>query len=274
MLQAARSPELHIPATLNTLCRIALDAHYSSGQPPIGSIVPFSEPSIVTLGTVHDALALLRTAHTLSISHFHQLTTSASDLVILLLSCVSDLSQLSTAQAMVYFNEVSFLLTHYRLSPEVRQVLDSFVVSLTLLIGDDAKAARETQMMQNLHFALGKGDISSPNSDEDMTTLGLMLNTMVTFPVFFRRRRSLIDSPHKVTYRAHEFGAGDITNAVALLVAGFRWSSWTPPVYYTQILLSAFSCLSQSASTTGTKIWKAFIVGRVCQILFPLQALR
>ena len=188
LLQAARSPELHIPATLNTLCRIALDAHYASGHPPIGSIVPFSESSIVTLATVQDALALLRTAHTLSISHFHQLTASASNLVILLLSCVSDLSQLSTAQAMVYFNQVSFLLTHYRLSPQVRQVLDSFVVSLTLLIGDDAKAAREAQMMQNMQFALGKGDISGPNSDGDMTTLGLILNTMVTFPFFFRRR--------------------------------------------------------------------------------------
>ena len=84
---------------------------------------------------------------------------------------------------MVYFNQVTLLLTHYRLSPEVRQVLDDFVVALTLLIGDDAKAAREAQMMQNLQFALGKGDISGPNSDEDMTTLGLMLNTMVT--VFF-----------------------------------------------------------------------------------------
>ena len=87
---------------------------------------------------------------------------------------------------MVYFNEVTFLLTHYRLSPEVRQVLDSFVISLTLLIGDDAKAAREAQMMQN-QFALGRGDISGPNSDGDMTTLGLMLNTMVTFVFFFRR---------------------------------------------------------------------------------------
>ena len=89
---------------------------------------------------------------------------------------------------MVYFNEVTFLLTHYRLSHDVRQALDLFVVRLTLLIGDDAKAAREAQMMQNLQFALGKGDISGPNSDGDMTTLGLMLNTMVTFPFFFRRR--------------------------------------------------------------------------------------
>lgn len=143
LLQTARSPSIHIPATINYLCRIALDAHYFSGQLPIVSTVSFSESSIVTLGTVHEVLVLLHTAHTLSISHFHQLTTSASELIILLLSCVSDLSQLSTTQAMVYFNEITFLLTHYHSSPKVRQVLDSFVISLILLIRDDAKDARE-----------------------------------------------------------------------------------------------------------------------------------
>ena len=49
LLQAARSPELHIPATLDTLCRIALDFHYSSGQPPLGSVVPASASVTVIL---------------------------------------------------------------------------------------------------------------------------------------------------------------------------------------------------------------------------------
>lgn len=180
LLQAARSSELHIPATLDTLCRIALDAHYSSGQPPIGSVVPFSEPSNVILGTVQDGLALLRTAYSLPISHFHQLTASVSELVILLFSCVSDLSQLSTAQAMVYFEDVNYLLTNYRLTADVRQVLDTFLVSLTLLIGDDAKAAREAQMSHTIQFSLNKGDILGPSSDTDIISLGLLLNHLVT----------------------------------------------------------------------------------------------
>ena len=180
LLQAARSSELHIPATLDTLCRIALDAHYSSGKPPIGSVVPFSESPNVILETVQDGLALLRTAYSLPISHFHQLTASVSELVILLFSCVSDLSQLSTAQAMVYFEDVNYLLTNYRLTADVRQVLDTFLVSLTLLIGDDAKAAREAQMSHTIQFSLNKGDILGPSSDTDIISLGLLLNHLVT----------------------------------------------------------------------------------------------
>ncbi len=180
LLQAARSPDLHNPATLDMLCRIALDAHYSSGLTvPVGSIVPYGESAIVTLGTVQDALALLRTAHSLPISHFHQLTTSASELVILLLSCVSDMSQVSTAQAMVHFADANDLLQNFQLSPNVRQVLENFMLSLSLLIGDDAKAAREAQMMHSLQVALGKGDVLGPNSSTDTVTFGLVLHHVV-----------------------------------------------------------------------------------------------
>ncbi|KAJ4476775.1 hypothetical protein J3R30DRAFT_3704528 [Lentinula aciculospora] len=78
LLQAARHPELHNAATLDMLCRIALDAHFSSGQP----LVALDESPIVVLGVVQDALGLLEIAHTLPVSHFHQLTTSSSELLI------------------------------------------------------------------------------------------------------------------------------------------------------------------------------------------------
>lgn len=179
LLQAARSPELHNPATLDTLCRVALDAHYASGLPPIGSVVLYSESPIVILGTVQDAFALLRTAHSLPMSHFHQLITSASEIVILLLSCISDLPQVSTTQAMVHFADANDLLHNFRLGSDVRQVLETFVLSLSLLIGDDAKAAREAQMMHTIQLALGKGDILGPNSDTDIVTFSLLLNYLV-----------------------------------------------------------------------------------------------
>ena len=179
LLQAARSPELHHPATLDMLCGIALDAHYASRQMPIGSIVPYDESPIVTLGTVQEDLVLLRTAHSLPISHFHNLTLSASNLVILLLTCVSDMSQVSTAQAMVHFADTNDLLQNFRLSDKVRQVLETFMLSLSLLIGDDAKAAREAQMMHSLQVALGKGDVIGPNSSSDTITLGLLMHHIV-----------------------------------------------------------------------------------------------
>lgn len=184
LLQAARSADLHTPATLDALCRIALDAHYSSGLPPIGSVVSFSESPIVILGIVQDALALLRTAYSLPASHFHQLMTPASELVIVLLSCVSDMSQVSTAQAMVHFADANEILHNFSLTPDLRQVLETFVLSLSILIGDDAKAAREAQMMHSMQLSLAKGGSHGPSSDTDITTLSLMLQHMVQICLF------------------------------------------------------------------------------------------
>ena len=138
-LQATRSPELHDATTLDMLCQIALNAHYSSGMPPIGSVVSYSESPVVVLGTVQDALAPVTwTAHSLHMSpnRSQHLISSASELVILLLSCITELSQVSTAQAMAHFADATDMLQTLRLSPDVRQVLETFVMSLGLLIGD------------------------------------------------------------------------------------------------------------------------------------------
>ncbi|KAJ7597113.1 hypothetical protein C8J56DRAFT_851082 [Mycena floridula] len=242
------APDLRSPATLDSLVRIALDAHYASGKPPIGSVVAQRESSTSILSTVQDALALLRIAHqnSLPTSHFHQLTTSSAELVILLLSCVSDISQISVSDAMMYFGDVNDLLSSFRLSSEVRNVLDNFLLTLSLFIGDDT-----TKRMQTVQLSLGKSDILGlgPNSNTDIVTFSLELH-------------------HLVAYRATDFGAGS-PNAVASLVATFRWTGWTPAVFYTQLLLSSFAALSQSQSSSF--IWKAFVVGRLPHLLVSLE---
>ncbi|KAG6812477.1 hypothetical protein H0H92_002584 [Tricholoma furcatifolium] len=251
LLQAARSSDLHAPATLDMLCRTALDEHYCSRLPPIGSMVAYNASTVSVLGVVQDALALLRTAHSLPLSHFHQLTTSASELVILLLSCVSDMSQVSTAQAVVYFADANDILQNFELGPDVRQVLETFVLSLSLLIGDDAKTAREAQMLHPITFAISKGNIHGTGSETDIITFSLFLH-------------------HIVSCRAQKFGVGDNQTPVALLLALFRWTAWSPVIFYTQLFLSAFTCLSQSASKA--LIWKAFIIGRLPRLLVMFEA--
>ena len=180
-LSAAQSPELHHTATLYMLCRVVLDAHYATGLPALGSIVPYSEPASDLLGTVQNAMSLLRIAHQLPPSHFHPLTNSASELLTLLISCVSpaDISQISTTQVMMHFAEASDLLQIQGLMDAVRQELETFALSLSLLLGDDAKAAREAQMVHTLQLAYGKGDIMGPTSDTDLVTCGLILHSFV-----------------------------------------------------------------------------------------------
>ncbi len=177
-LSGARSPEFHNISTLDMLCRIALEAHYSSGRQPEFSVVPPNSPMNDILGTVQDAMNLLRTAHNLPSSHFPQINASASELLMLLLSCTHNLSQLTTAQAMIHFANASDIL-QLRLNPDIQQLLETHVLSLSLLLGDDAKAAREAQMMHNLQLALGKGDIVGPNSDTDIVSCGRLPHSLV-----------------------------------------------------------------------------------------------
>jgi mediator of RNA polymerase II transcription subunit 5 len=173
-LQAARSTELHAPATLDMLCRVALDAHYSSGLP---SVLSFTDTPMTVSNTLQDALALLRVAHELPISHFHQLATSASELAILLFSA-ADMSQVPPSQAMVLFGDASSMITHSSLSQNVRQVLESFALSLGLLVGDDAKVASEVHM-QSFQFALGKSETVGSSSNTDTVSFSLTLSYLV-----------------------------------------------------------------------------------------------
>ncbi|KAG7099289.1 hypothetical protein E1B28_001148 [Marasmius oreades] len=252
LLQAARSPELHHGATLDMFCRIALGAHYSSGLPSIGSLVAYGEPPSAILGIIQDAFALLRTAYTLPMSHFHQLTTSSSELVVALLSCITDISQLPTGQAMALFADVNDLLQNFRVGQEVRHVLESFALSLSLAIGDDAKVARGSQMIHTEPSIREKGDMVGHGSNIDIAALSFV----------FR---------HLVTFRGTDHGAGGGDYPAALLVGVFRWTSWTPVVFYTQLYLSVFTCLMQCAANPGALVWRAFIIGRLPSILLSFQ---
>ncbi|KAJ6610072.1 mediator complex subunit Med5-domain-containing protein [Mycena sp. CBHHK59/15] len=254
LLQAARSTELHAPATLDMLCRIALDAHYSSGSglPAVSSVVSFSDSPMTVSNTLQDALALLQIAHGLPMSHFHQLRTSASELVILLFSC-ADMSQVPQSPAMVILHDASAMINHVSISQDVRQVLEAFTLSLTLLLGEDVKVNPDAQIMQSLQVALGKSDgvASNSNSNTDTVSFSLTLSYLVT-------------------HRADEFGSGSGGDPAALFVSLLRWTSWTPAVFYTQLLLSAFICLSESVSASPS-LWRAFIIGRLPHILISFE---
>ncbi|KAK2461858.1 hypothetical protein APHAL10511_006321 [Amanita phalloides] len=244
-LSAARSSELHTAETLDSLCRIAINAHYSSGS---STILSQAEPLNKTMNTIQDALALLRTAHSLPMSYSTQLTSSASELLMLLLSSISDMSQIPARQAIVFISDTNELLQSFHLLLDVRQMLERFVLSLSLLIGDDAKAATEAQLLHTLHYPgpFNKGDGIGSSSDGDIVTFSLVLH-------------------HLVTYRGYRFGSGSGSDPVALLVSIYRWTSWTPTTFYTQLFTAAFTCISQSMA--DAPIWKAFIVGRLPGLL-------
>ncbi|KIL70756.1 hypothetical protein M378DRAFT_183349 [Amanita muscaria Koide BX008] len=249
-LSAARSSELHTAGTLHSLCRISIDAHYASGST---AILSPTEQLSKMMNTIQDGLALLRTAQSLPMAHSAQLTSSASELLMLLLAYISDnVSQIPTRQATVFLSEANELLQTFRLLPDVRQMLETFVLSLSLFIGDEAKAATEAQLLHTLHYAgpFNRGDGIGSSADADIVTFSLILH-------------------HLVTYRGHRFGSGSGNDPVALLVSVYRWTSWTPTMFYTQLFVAALTCMSQSLA--NTLMWKAFIVGRLPRLLSSFQ---
>lgn len=247
------------------LSRVVLDMHYASGLPTVGSIVTYGESTPMILNLVQHAMALLRNALALPISHFHQLITSASEILILLVSCVSDVSQIPTTQAMVHFADANDLLQNPHLTQGVRQMLESFAFSLSLLLGDDAKVAREAQLMHTFQMSLGKNDIFGHNSDTDVVSCSLLFQQLVCPPTrSIKRSQSDVS---QISSRAVEFGCGDGPHVNAMLVALLRWSSWSPPTFYSQLIISSMTCIVQTIGTSGptraTAIWRAFVIGRV-----------
>ncbi|THH04163.1 hypothetical protein EW145_g5729 [Phellinidium pouzarii] len=230
-VESAKSPNLHDASTLDMLCRLIQEEHYSSGLPPEQSLLSIhNSMTSRVLEIVHGSLSLLRVSYTLPSSPFHDLTSSASQLVMLVLSCVGDMSSVSTAQAMMHYAEVLEILQTSQLNNEMRSVLETFALSLNMILGDDAKMAQEAQLMQTLQLSLGKGDILGPNSHSDLVTCSLLLR-------------------HFVANRTAPSGSGSTSMAVALLVATFRWTSWTPKL---TSLLSDFEQVLSSEPMADT----------------------
>ncbi|KAI5123762.1 hypothetical protein M0805_000352 [Coniferiporia weirii] len=253
-VEAAESPNLHDTSTLDMLCRLIQEEQYSSGLPPDQSLLNVHDHSTPrVLEITHGCLSLLRVSYSLPISPFHNLTSSASQLVVLVLSCVGDMSTVSTAQAMMHYAEVLEILQISQLNSEIRAVLETFALSLSMVLGDDAKMAQEAQLMQTLQLSLGKGDILGPNSQSDLVTCSLLLRYLVG-------------------NRTATSGSGNTPMAVALLVATFRWTSWTPKVFYIQLFLAAISIIAQSSSHHKTaSIWRSFIITRLTSLLSDFE---
>ncbi|KAH8120455.1 mediator complex subunit Med5-domain-containing protein [Phellopilus nigrolimitatus] len=253
-VEAAKSPNLHDSSTLDMLCRLVQEEHFSSGLPPDQSLLSFHDTLAPrTLEIVHGGLALLRVSYTLPSSPFHNLTSSASQLVILLLSCIGDMSSVSTAQAMMHYAEVLEMLQTLQLNGEIRTVLETFALSLSMILGDDAKMAQEAQLMQTLQLSLGKGDILGPNSHSDIVTCSLLLR-------------------HLMENRTTMSGSGNTPVAIASLVSAFRWTSWSPRVFYTQLFQAALSILAQNSSNHNSAlVWRSFVVTRLPNLLSEFE---
>lgn len=251
---------------MHMICRLILNLHYETQSPPFGSLIPFSALPSEHLHIISDALYLLRLSYEFPASPFHSLTASASELLVLLLTCVGDMSEVSATQATMLLSVVHDVLQVVALQDNVRQALETFLLSLSMLLGDGTKQAEEAEtMFASFQMTPGKHDTVGPNPSLDLLSGSLIIGRLVC-QLNVRAISLLNVGCMQVSNRATQGGSGCEPVAVANLIAWYRVSMQTLGVFYEHAILSTLSYLSQISvgpDPTLGFVWRSFILGRV-----------
>lgn len=162
------------------LCRLAAESQYAA---PISStsytgstLRPFPEQ----LTNVQNAVSLLQMEYS-SPTQFHPVTNSASQLLLMILPTIDDVAQRPRHELSTLYGAVQGLLNNsYRVPMDVKQFLENYLLSLSVLLHDD-KATQQAQAMHTVHLPMGKSDIGGGNyMSSDLIMCGLVLHSLVS----------------------------------------------------------------------------------------------
>lgn len=180
-LLAARSRALREPATVSPLCKTIQEAHIwldPSSSP--ATLLP--ENPDLALGTVRDALELLRTTYDpiLPPHHFQRVVEPVGNLVMLLINPTPNFPNASGALALECIQSIKDLLLHaFALDPNLRQPLENLALSLSLFLGDHA-SLNSRGSVSSSRSSLGQVDVLGPGLETDITTCSLLLFHLVS----------------------------------------------------------------------------------------------
>ncbi|KAH9968968.1 hypothetical protein BC827DRAFT_300252 [Russula dissimulans] len=256
-LLAARSRALREPATVSLLCKTIQEARIWL-DPSTSPTTLLPENPGLALGTVRDALELLRTAYDpiLPPHHSQRVVTPVGNLVMLLINPTPNFPNASDALALECIQSIKDLLLHaFTLDPNLRHPLENLALSLSLFLGDHA-SLNSRGSVSSSRSSLGQVDILGPGLENDITTCSLLLF-------------------HLIVDRAKAYGSGHDSHATALLVATFRVTAWSLQRFFIQLFQSALTCLTTDLSPVSSKrplsLWNAFIAGRLPRLLVSFE---
>ena len=181
-LLAARSRALREPVTLSLLCKTIQEAHAwldPSGAP--ATLLP--EDPDLALGTVRDALELLRTTYDplLPPHDFQRVVGPVGNLIMLLTLPTPDFPNASGALALECIQSIKDLLLHaFALDHNLRQPLENLAFSLNLFLGENA-GLNPRGAVSSTRSSLGQVDILGPGLETDITTCSLLFFHLVSW---------------------------------------------------------------------------------------------
>ena len=131
-VKAARTSEFQDALTLDMLCHLVIDCINFN---PLSTLLSPTDSTIPLVETVCDSLAFLRLAYTLPPSPFHTLMASASDVVSRIVQLGAIDPHIAVTDPMTVITEVHSTLQTPHLLPDVRAILEGWLVSLAQVNG-------------------------------------------------------------------------------------------------------------------------------------------
>ena len=183
-LLAARSRALREPVTLSLLCKTIQEAHVWL-DPSRAPATLLPEDPDLALGTVRDALELLRTTYDapLPAHHFQRVVGPVGNLIMLLTHPTPDFPNASGALALECIQSIKdLLLNAFALDHNLRQPLENLAFSLNLFLGASENAGLNPRgAVSSARSSIGQADPLGPGLETDITTCSLLLFHLVSW---------------------------------------------------------------------------------------------
>lgn len=165
--------------SIEMLCRVALDAYQANSTPLFSDKTPRHAADSLS-EVVHDMLSLLQEFSKGCMSTQRlQLLSTASNLGILLLSSMNDISRLSMAQAATHYHLAESLRMNLHISPELHQFLQNYTLSLGMLIGTLDRPVMDTRTPGSKRYSEEEHHMTKNPSDAARMSMNWYLTQLV-----------------------------------------------------------------------------------------------
>ncbi|CCA75188.1 hypothetical protein PIIN_09172 [Serendipita indica DSM 11827] len=252
-LRFTRTTEIVDPRTVDMLCQLGVRL---SAEMPFEPVISITETTQIASVTLMDAFTLVRGALNIPYSPLHDLHTSASEVLLLMIQYSRPLFGQFLVHDTLQFLTISHDVMQH---PGLRPDLVSSLEGLIRLLGDILAVSNALPSTHTELLALTAQPTQEINSEE---------SDIITFSLFIK---NIVD------YAAHPYGCGNLETTVSTLVGLHKWSNLAISQFCAELIRAAFAHYSEAYQSrrsypNNTSIWSSFLYARLPALLQALLA--
>ncbi|KAG8812133.1 mediator complex subunit [Serendipita sp. 399] len=248
-LRNTRQAEYTDPRSPDMLCRLGIQL---AAELPLSPVVTMVDPIEPPSTTLLDALTLLREGLQRPYSTVHDLQTSASDVLLLVIQyCSTMIPQFTSGDAIQILAIGHQITQSHSLRPDLLTALEAF----NRLLGESLSVANPLPTAGPEILSLGMPPQPEINAEDE--------SEAVSCSLFLR---------NIVECRAHSYGCGNTEHTLAILTGLYRWNGVALPNFCAEIVRATVLHYSEAFQLKNIEPllasnWSSFIYGRLPDLL-------